>query len=254
MLSLCSGGGFSMDGDYDHIRFWADEVGKEINAGSADNVAFLFLAYTLVPFATYPTQIYEAAEVLHYVLTELKRSPSEITLAGDSAGANMCLALLSLMLHPHPELPEVSIDKPLKALVLVCPWLSFRMDYPSVRTNAQKDILNAYSEAMWARDYLAAKSSTPYAEPLDADAEWWQGAEQKVSRCFCTSGGNEILLDHTTIWAEKYKSVTPEKHLELVIAEHECHIAPIIEPLLLDKTPTGQGIAILDFFKRNYMP
>lgn len=250
---LHSGGGFSLDGDFDHIRFWADNIGNDLNSESEDNIAFLFLAYTLVPFATYPTQIHEAAECLKYVLSELKRGPSDITIAGDSAGATICLALLSLMLHPNPDLPEVSVDKPLKAIVLLGPWLSFEYDCSSARTNAQKDILDVRSESMWARDWLAGKASTPYAEPLDADAEWWKGAELKISHCFCASGGHEILLDHTKAWAEKYRSVTPDNHFELVIGDSECHIAPIIEPLLMDSNPTDQGEAIRSFFKARVM-
>jgi acetyl esterase/lipase len=251
-LTYCSGGGFSLDGEDDHIRFWADDVASGVNAGSRKNVAFLFLAYTLVPFATYPTQIYEAAECLKHVLTELGRSPSDVTIAGDSAGANICLALLSLMLHPSNDLPEVHVDKPLKAMVLLGPWLSFKFDYPSMTVNAQKDICAVPSEAMWARDYLAGKPSTPYAEPLDADAEWWKGAELKVSHCFASSGSHEILVDHTIAWAAKYRSVTPEEHFELVIGNGECHIAPIIEPLLCDSSPTEQGDAIKTFFKTHF--
>lgn len=254
VLMRATGGGYSMDGDYDHIRYWADEIAKPMNATRPDNVAFLFVAYSLVPFATYPTQIHEAAAALDYVISELRRSPSDVSIAGDSAGGSLCLALLSTLLRPHPDMPQITVEKPLKSMILVGPWLSFRMDYPSMVRNAKKDILTVCSETKWAKNWLDGKVSTPYAEPLNAEASWWEGAEDKVSRVLCTGGSDELLFDHMPLWAEKYKSVTPAQHFEMVIGEHEGHIAPIIEPFLGDKSPTQQGNAIRAFFDTNFAP
>ncbi|KAG8526682.1 uncharacterized protein KY384_008111 [Bacidia gigantensis] len=69
----------------------------------------LLPAYTLAPTASYPTQLSQAAESLHLLLSPpFSLSPSQISIAGDSAGGNLTLALLSHLLHPHPDLPATA--------------------------------------------------------------------------------------------------------------------------------------------------
>jgi alpha/beta hydrolase family protein len=63
-----------------------------------------FVDYTLTPHATYPIQIQQCVEAIHYLVTETHHPFSSITLGGDAAGANLALAVLSHMLHPHPEI------------------------------------------------------------------------------------------------------------------------------------------------------
>ena len=83
-----TGGGFSLDGGPEYFAWWSDRVQTDLKA-AGKNVAFLFLEYTLVPYATYPVQIREGVEALDYVLNDLERSSSDVLLAGDSAGGNM---------------------------------------------------------------------------------------------------------------------------------------------------------------------
>ena len=79
----------------------------------------MFLEYTLVPHATYPKPIYEAVEAVKYVLEDLHRPASQIMLAGDSAGGNMCLGVLSQIMHPSPDFPSLNLGEgeKLKAIV-----------------------------------------------------------------------------------------------------------------------------------------
>ncbi|KAN0068524.1 Alpha/Beta hydrolase fold [Elaphomyces granulatus] len=63
-----------------------------------------FVDYTLTPHAAYPIQIQQCVEAIHYLVTETHHPFSSITLGGDAAGANLALAVLSHMLHPHPEI------------------------------------------------------------------------------------------------------------------------------------------------------
>ena len=176
---------------------------KQDLAKANKSVSFLFVAYTLVPFATYPTQFREGAEALDYVLNDLGRSPSDILLAGDSAGGNMCLALLSHLSHPSPDVPEVRVDSKLKALVLVAPWVSFNPDWPSARRNLYKDFIVPDVGQKWCHNYLGGRPTSPYAEALEAPASWWEGA--KVEHLLCVAGSDEILVDPINMWVEKYK-------------------------------------------------
>lgn len=197
------GGGFSLDADDTYIQYW-NSVQDDLKTSNLP-VAFLFLEYTLVPHATYPTQIIQAVEALQYVLTDLKRPASEVLLGGDSAGGNMCLAVLSHLMHPSPELPELKLvdgDK-LKAIVLVAPWVSFNLDWPSEERNRYKDIVSSYAGGKWSNDYMAGKAASPYSEALLAPADWWK--DSKVEQMLCVCGADEILVDAISKWVEKYK-------------------------------------------------
>ena len=200
-LRRSAGGGFSMDGGDGHLKFWST-VQEEL-AASNKPISFLFVAYSLAPFDTYPTQVEEGIEALNYVLNDLGRSPSDVLLAGDSAGGNLCLAILSHMMHPIPELPTVLTSQPLKALVLVAPWLSFQSTWPSMRKNAHKDLMTAEGSVRMGNDYLGGAPSSSYAEAVDAPASWWQDA--RVDQLLCVAGGDEILIDSIDAWVEKYK-------------------------------------------------
>jgi acetyl esterase/lipase len=198
---LTPGGGFSLDGGDEHINFWSNL--RQDLAKTNKSVSFLFLAYTLVPFGTYPVQFREGVEALEYVLNDLGRLPSDVILAGDSAGGNMCLAVLSHLSHPSPDVPEVKIDSKLKAVVLVAPWVSFKTDWPSSQRNQHKDIVVPAVGRMWSSDYLAGRPTSPYAEALEAPESWWEGAQ--AEQLLCVAGSDEILIDPITKWVEKYK-------------------------------------------------
>lgn len=220
----------------------------------------------MVPSGTYPKQFQQAVEVLAYVIDDLKRSPSDIVLGGDSAGGNLCLAVLSTLLHPSPDVPKLRIDQPLKALILVAPWVRFTLNTPSEKYNAKKDIITVPTGTMWAKEYLAGKDGGPYAQPLNADSSWWTDAKTKVGSILCVAGADEILIDVINEWVEKYKvcahgferptadisgskSVNEFDSIEYVVGKNEVHIAPIIEPMLGDSNPTLQGEAIKTWMK-----
>jgi acetyl esterase/lipase len=218
-----------------------------VNAKSPNAISFLFLAYTLVPYATYPSQLRESVETLSYLLTDLKRRPETLSLGGDSSGGNTCLAVLSHILHPHPDLEPLPIAGPLKTMLLLSPWTSFRVDFPSCTTNADRDVTVAKAEQMWGSTYLGGAPSTPYAEPFDADPTWWKGSEKVVDHVICTAGTDEIALDAVTLWVDRYRSATPQGHLEYVLGHREAHIAPVIRLLYKDAAPSQQGEAIKAF-------
>ena len=231
----------------DHFVFWGTDVMASVNSKTPNAISFLFVSYTLTPHATYPAQPREAIEALVYLLEDMKRAPSTISLGGDSSGGNLCLAILSQALHPTSDLPLLKLDQPLKTMLLLSPWVSFRMDFPSCTSNANRDVTEDKAEIMWATTYLAGTATTPYAEPLVAESDWWRGAENLVQHVICTAGTDEIAFDAVRQWVDKYKSVTPSGHLEYVSGHREVHIAPVIRLLFGDAKPTDQGEAIKAF-------
>ncbi|OJJ68113.1 hypothetical protein ASPBRDRAFT_210028 [Aspergillus brasiliensis CBS 101740] len=204
------------------------------------STTWLHVTYTLTPHATYPTQSREAVEALRYVIEDLGRPPSEVILVGDSAGANLCLAILSHLLHPSPDVPELRIGAPLKAIALLSPWLSFRHDSPSMMINEYKDIDAREVTERWSREYLNGKPSNYYTEALEAPEEWWQDA--LVEQTLVLAGSDEVLLDSIKAWVQKFSKSNPDT--TLVIGRNECHIAPLIWPLFNDYHETEQGSAL----------
>jgi acetyl esterase/lipase len=197
-----SGGGFSLDGSPDHLNWWAGQVQTELKDANKSS-AFLFVEYTLVPHGTYPVQFKEGVESLDYVINDLKHSPSDVILAGDSAGGNMCLAVLSHIMHPSPDVPTLNLKGKLKGLVLVAPWVSFSTNFASTKKNAHKDIINGSVGEKWSADYMAGKEVTPYANALVAESDWWKNPA--VEHILCVAGADEMLLDAITEWVDKYK-------------------------------------------------
>jgi len=131
-------------------------------ATAGQSVAWLFVAYNLTPEWTYPTQIGEGVEALNHLLNERRRSPSEIIIGGDSAGAAITLAILSHLSHPCPEFPNVTIDGKLKAAVLMAPWVSFRADWPSYEKNESKDVISITRLKAWSDAYKDERLSDNY--------------------------------------------------------------------------------------------
>jgi acetyl esterase/lipase len=225
--------------------------------------AWLNVTYTLTPHGTYPTQFREAVEALRYVVEDIGRSPRDVILVSDSAGGNLCLALLSHISHPSPDIPRLDIAEPFKALVCLSPWVSFRHDWPSTEVNQYKDIDARDVTERWANGYLNGRSTNYYMEACDAPETWWEGAQ--VEQTLVLAGSDEMLLDPIRSWVGKFSvcfadlcrciHVTSEDNYAnlsqklnpdttLVVGQSECHIAPLIWPLFGDRHETQQGAAL----------
>ncbi|KAL3445813.1 Alpha/Beta hydrolase protein [Aspergillus insuetus] len=232
------GGGFAMDATETYLEFWP-KVAKALSDENT-NTGWFNVTYTLTPHATYPTQFCEAVEALRYIIEELGRSPSEIILAGDSAGANLCLALLSHLSHPSGDAPALTISGPLKAVVLISPWISFSQDLPSMKHNEHKDIDDQKALERWKEEYLHGRSTNYYVEAHEAPEIWWQNAQ--VEQSLVLAGGDEMLLDSIKEWVSRFSKMNSET--TFIVGQNECHIAPLIWPLFGDKTETKQGLAL----------
>lgn len=130
------------------------------------------MGYTLAPCGRYPLQLKQAAESLEWLLETQKRKPSDVSrrytldchsfakegqivLAGDSAGGNLALALISHLLHPHPEIAsKITLSEPLAGAVLISPWTKFDTDDDSVKRNRTSDMVTATAADRWSSSFL----------------------------------------------------------------------------------------------------
>lgn len=120
-------------------------------------------------------------------------------LVGDSAGANLILALLSHMLHPHPDasIPPLDTAEPLKGALLVSPWTNFTPTAPSYSRNRLKDMVNQTVLTRWGCYYMGDAPTDEYNRPGTAGGKWWQGIETKVQDVAVTAGEDEVMFDDT---------------------------------------------------------
>lgn len=198
-LPLLPGGGYNLPAFPGHFVFCGD-----INAATGPNVAILFLGYTLAPHAHYPKQLTQGVELLRYLINDLNRKPENIMIAGDSAGGNLVLGILSHLSHPHPSIAPLELNAPLRGVVLLAPWTSFdNGGWESVKYNKYKDTVTPTCADLWSSNFLGGKPRDQYNEPMTADAEWWRGL--RADEVLVVAGGDEILLDSIKAFEGKLK-------------------------------------------------
>ncbi|KAJ4345639.1 uncharacterized protein N0V89_011773 [Didymosphaeria variabile] len=234
-------------GTFLYLQDLVQKVGKE----KGKSVAALVVAYSLAPEATFPTQLREGAAVLKYLLTpsdpeSKRREAGHVYLSGDSAGGNIALALVSHLLHPHPEVEEIKLKAPLGGVLLYSPSVSHSLDWDSMSRNAERDMLPACKVPVWAAVYIGKTDSLQtstvglrletdaYSEPCVADASWWMDLHKLVGSVLVLSGGEEIFADPARELRRKMEEGWREGEGEscavmFVETPGETHIGPIVD-------------------------
>ncbi|KAJ6180979.1 hypothetical protein N7519_011440 [Penicillium mononematosum] len=229
------GGGFAMPAIPAYFEFWLDIL-QALNETGHD-LAVFFPRYTLTPHATYPTQLRQAVEALRYIINETGRSPANVIIGGDSAGGNLTAATLLHLSHPHSEIEPLVLSAPLAGVFAYAPWINFSTEWPSMKDNLWKDIITPDVLTRWSASYRAEKPADNWNEPLNAPAEWWDGA--KTERILVLAGGDEILLSPIQEFVKKIKSVFEE--VTFVVGYDESHDAPFYT-MVKEETQTGSEL------------
>ncbi|KAM0158616.1 hypothetical protein ACHAPG_004033 [Botrytis cinerea] len=223
------GGGFALPASPEAVEYMFKVVDGAEKEGKS--LAVLFLSYDLSPTVVYPRQLEQAAALLNHVVQTLNYPPSSIILAGDSAGANLVLALLSHIMHGHPNesVPRVSFSEPLDGAVLLAPWVTFATSSKSFETNEYKDLLHPSAIKVWSSEYQASAPSDNYIEPLYASSSWWSRLSTTVSSILILAGEHEVFVDDVKAFMDNLQKVGTETEgveIELFVAENEYHDQP----------------------------
>lgn len=136
----------------------------------------------------------------------------QIIVAGDSAGGNMALGLVSHLLHPHRAIKPLELPRNsplLNGVILVSPAVSFNTNSPTWKSNADKDIMTPYVFNKTIRAFVDLKDRDPYNEPGQADPEWWKGVPARHIKMLygsyelfaadCKQLGTNLKASHTQI-------------------------------------------------------
>ena len=166
----------------------------------------------LAPEYPFPTQLCQATAAVHHLLDK-GTSPSDIIIAGCSAGGNLALQFASLVLHPHMSLPlppttclprvDVSPSsssepqQPFGGLLLISPWVEFSTDAPSCTRNGDRDALPASTYQLFADAVRPGISPALrcHLEPSLAPPGWWSGLGVVFPRVLITGGEHEGIID-----------------------------------------------------------
>ncbi|KAH8704662.1 Alpha/Beta hydrolase protein [Phaeosphaeriaceae sp. PMI808] len=189
IVYYCHGGGFSMGSSFFYMEFLLAWVSLLKSAGYR-NPALFALEYTLVPDATYPTQLNETVAGYEHILSIAQLS-SHIVVGGDSAGATLILSFL-LYLSQHTELRH---QKP-GLCVMISPWVTI---VSRNNRNTPSDYLNSSSLELYGRQYIGSKASSvdPMVSPgYCKDVKKWKDASPEFGWYFLY-GSEEVLGPET---------------------------------------------------------
>lgn len=176
------------------------------------NPAILALEYTLVPQASYPTQLHQAIAGYKFLLTKT-HDPSRIVFSGDSAGGTI---ILSLLLHigntksnaKGAKTRAVSqggndIQGVVPALaVLISPWTTLISEKDR---NTKSDYLDANNLHHYARQYVGSQHSPddPSISPGNCrDVAWWRRA-CPTKGLLVVWGKEEVFAPEIRDWVER---------------------------------------------------
>ena len=168
-------------------------------------------------------------------------------IAGDSAGANLTLALFSHILHPHPDIAEslrVKLSEPLAGTVLISPWVKFVPEQDdSVRRNQTTDMVTPAVARRWSSLYLGNGRLDNYNQAVDAESEWFSGLDTVTKDILIWGGGGEVLLDSIQVLERKLKKAHGRtEYVEQPRAAHE----DFIMEKLLGYTHKAEGTVVVE--------
>ncbi|KAH0365394.1 alpha/beta hydrolase fold protein, partial [Aureobasidium melanogenum] len=229
------GGGYASAAADGHMKILGDLVDEAESHGG--ELAGLIIRYDLTAESPYPRQLEQAVAALRYLIETMGKSPQQIIIAGDSAGGNLSLALLSHLSHPHPTIPPLPLSSSLKGLALISPWVTFSQQADAFTRNAYKDCLNPVALTHWTNEFLAKAAQDNYNAPLTAPESWW--ADIPVEEVLVTGGEDEVLVDDIAAMNKKLKT-QDKAQVHSLIASQEPHDGPLLEMILSKKSESGQ--------------
>ncbi|CAI6095996.1 unnamed protein product [Clonostachys chloroleuca] len=162
------GGGFT-SGSPEATSAYALQLSVELKQRGI--IADIFsVGYDLAPDSPYPGGLRQIVAAFEY-LTAFEKP---IILMGDSAGGNLCLALLRHLHEPHPDIRAMSQNakSAIIALCLACPWVNLRNDRQPPQLLDGVDCLDKPTLDRWRSAYMGGKPLDKYTNPIEYTGGW----------------------------------------------------------------------------------
>ena len=235
VIFYCHGGGFSMGSSYFYLEYLLALLTSLHELGFS-NPAIFALEYTLVPLATYPTQLNETLAGYAYCL-EKAPSPDKICVAGDSAGGTLVLSLLLYLSRQADGSPRAAI--PGMALLL-SPWFSLTSP---LNQNTRSDYLDANTLHVYAHQY-AGQGGAEITDPLISpgkckDLAWWRRAAPREG-FVVLAGSEEVFANECESLAGVLRKAGVE--VEARVEDGGIHCWPVVGMFLGQKGGRLRGV------------
>lgn len=204
VLLYAHGGGFAVGSAFSHRKL-AGHFAKALG------VQALVLDYRRAPEHPHPAQVEDVVSAF-LALVERGIAPQDITVIGDSAGANLAVATALLLRAQALPLPG--------GVIALSPWLDMENRGETLVSNDATDALISVGllEGMIAGVLGDRVSPTePLANPLYADFDGFP-------RLYITAGGDESLLDNATRLEQLAQDAGVDVTLSVV--EGQQHVFP----------------------------
>lgn len=198
------GGGYVFGGLDSHREIaWrlAKETGQRV----------LLLDYRLAPEHLFPAPVDDACTAYRWLL-EQGYSEDQLTVAGDSAGGGLAVALTLKLKDDGVSLPG--------ALVLMSPWVDLTLSGATIDANDATDVMLSRGALQRFADlYLGDQDAAhPYASPV-------LGELPVLPRTYVIVGSGEVLRSDSDRLAERIKAAGGE--VELKVWPDMMHVFPI---------------------------
>jgi len=196
------------------LSFWKHVQQGLLAKPNGKEIGIAVLEYSIHP-ASFPTQLNQFISAVQHILSS-GLHPSNLHLAGDSAGANLILQFLSHALHPLPDITPAP-SGPFRGACFISPWVAIASDSESFKTNRDLDIISPGSLNHWAKTYLfpVPESQQVYAQASTVPKHWFAGVDKLVDRFLITVGEHEALKDNILELSETLKGVHSEVKVDL---------------------------------------
>jgi len=189
--------------------------------------------YRLAPEHPFPAAVDDSVNV-YRALTESKYSPSDIIIAGESAGGGLTLALLLALKKKGLLLPA--------AAVAISPWTDLKCEGESYRTKNKVSLAPLNSWTVFSRYYAgSADPSNPLISPLYGDLN-------DLPPILINSGADDELYDDGKNFYLKAKAAGADVRFRS--GEGMVHCYPLLAPMFPEASETMDEIVA--FIKQHF--